>query len=422
MKESLFKRLVGFLYALIILLLSALFFTNDFGLVDLRKSSVIIGLGMDFDEEQQLTLTAQLAVPRPAENGENTQFTVVTGKGETVARALNEINVRTGFYPKLIFCKLIIIGESCKGIDLNSELNYFFNNEYTGLTPKIAVCKGNAGELFSLQLPFGDSTTDSIERLLSEEAQKSANVSTVNLNEFGQKYFSKSQTAYMPYIQKVEEEGGEQSESGGKEGGEQSEQSGKEGQSGGQDSKSSESGGGESKSGESGGESAPVQFDCGRTALFKKGVFCGVLEKEQAFAFNLINGDIRRAFVGFGEGEEAKTLGIKNCKGGVSLEIENGVPVIKLSFSAAAQIQDTRQTGDKQEAKPTVPDGVLRLAENTIKKRMEDMVNYSQSLDCDLTGAKDLLYKYHFRYFETLKDAVPSKATFVYDIKLKSSG
>ncbi|MGN0804480.1 MAG: Ger(x)C family spore germination C-terminal domain-containing protein [Candidatus Coproplasma sp.] len=402
MRESLFKRLVGFLYALIIILLSALFFTNDFGLVDLRKSSVIIGLGMDFDEEKKLNVTAQLAVPMPAENGENTQFTVVTGKGETVARALNEINVRTGFYPKLIFCKLILIGESCKGIDLKNELNYFFNNEYTGLTPKIAVCKGSAGDLFSLQLPFGDSTTDSIERLLSEEAQKSANVTTVNLNEFGQKYFSKSQTAYMPYIQKIEEGGEEQSKSGGEESG------GQEGQSGGQQSKS--------------GESKPVQFDCGRTALFNRGVFCGVLEKEQAFAFNLINGEIRRAFVGFGDGEDAKTLGIKNCKGKASLEIENGVPVIKLSFSANAQLQDTREIGEKQSANPAVPQEVLRLAEDTIKKRMEDMVNYSNGLDCDLVGAKDLLYKYHFRYFETLKEAVPKKATFVYEIKLKSSG
>lgn len=401
MKESFFKRLAGFCYAAIIIVLTALFFTNDFGLVDLRKTSVIIGVGVDYEEDGEMTLTAQLAVPRPAENGENTQFTVVTGSGDSVARALNEINVKTGFYPKLVFCKLIVIGESCFGKDINSELNYFFSNEYSGLTPKIAACKGKAGDLFSMQLPFGDSATDSVERLLSDEAQKSANVSTVDLNGFGQGYYSKSGAAYMPYI---ETDGGGE-ENGGQEG--------NGGESGGQGG-----GGADSQSGGSGEDS--VEFSCGKTAIFNKGIFVGLLDEEQAFAFNLLNGEIRRAFVGCGEGED-KTLSIRNCKGGVSLKVEKGAPVLELSFSAAAKLQDDKDTDGENSGGGKTPERALRLGEQTIKENMESMFVYSRGAGCDLLGVKDLLYKKQNRYYENLKDSVLQGVTVVYDVRLRSS-
>ncbi|MGN1372613.1 MAG: Ger(x)C family spore germination C-terminal domain-containing protein [Candidatus Coproplasma sp.] len=398
-RESFFKRLSGLFIALLIVVLSALFFTNDFGLVDLRKTSVIIGVGIDFEEDDEMTLTAQLAVPMPAENGENTQFTCVTGRGKSVAEALNDVNVKTGFYPKLVFCKLIIIGESCFDKDINLQLNYFFSNEYSGLTPKIAACKGSASELFSLQLPYGDSVTDSVDRLLSDEAQKSANVSTVNLNDFGQGYYSKSRASYMPYI---EVSGGESS------------QGEAEGQGGGEDSAKSQ--GQEQKSGEE------VEFFCGKTAVFSDGVLAGILSKEQAFAFNLLNGDIRRTYVACGEGERAVTLSIRNCKGGISLKVEKGVPVLKLTFSAAAKVQDDKTKRDKQRGEEETSQEILRLGEDTIKAFMEGLYAYSCDIHCDVLGAKDLLYKTQNKYYETLNGNLTNSLTVVYDVKLRSAG
>lgn len=402
-KESLFKRLSGLFIALLIAVLSALFFTNDFGLVDLRKTSVIIGVGIDFEEDDEMILTAQLAVPMPAENGENTQFTCVTGRGKSVAEALNDVNVKTGFYPKLVFCKLIVVGESCFDKDINSQLNYFFSNEYSGLTPKIAACKGKAGELFSLQLPYGDSVTDSVDRLLSDEVQKSANVSTVNLNDFGQGYYSKSKASFMPYIE-VSGGGGEQGQAEGQ-------------------GESDQSGGEQQKSGAQGGKSGEeVEFFCGKTAVFNNGVLAGVLNKEQAFGFNLLNGDVRRTYVACGEGESAVTISIRDCKGGISLKVEKGVPVLKLSFSAAAKVQDDKAKSNKQRSEGQTPDEVLRLGEQTIKGFLEGLYAYTRDIHCDVLGAEDLLYKKQNKYYEALKDNLEKTLTVVYDIKLRSAG
>ena len=100
------KRYYVIFYWAVIIALLGLYFTNDFGLVDLHKTSVIVAVGIDAEDEDVI-VTAQVAVPQPSQSGENIQYTQVQGRGLTVADCLNEINSKTGFYPKLLFCKLI---------------------------------------------------------------------------------------------------------------------------------------------------------------------------------------------------------------------------------------------------------------------------------------------------------------------------
>lgn len=395
MKKNVFKRFCGLICAAVVAVLVVLFFTNDFGLVDLRKTSVIIGVGVDFEEDDRLTLTAQLAVPMPAENGENTQFAVVTGKGYSVAEALNDVNVKTGFYPKLVFCKLIIIGESCFDKDVNASLNYFFVNEYSGLTPKIAAYDGKAEELFSMQLPYGDSVTDSLDRLLSDEAQKSANVSTVNLNDFGQGYFSKSRAAYMPFIE-LKKTQGEVSAS----------------------SLSGDGGDNSSQGKRSGGED---EFYCGRTAVFTGGKSVGILSKEEAFALNLLNGNIRRTYISFFNAYgNAITVSVRNCKGGASLKIENGVPVLKLSFSAAAKLQDDKTLQGTQRSETGASNQTLRGGEEEIIADIKSLYESCKGFGCDVFGVQDMLYKKYNGQYEKLSGGLADNLVVVYDVVLRS--
>ncbi len=408
MKEKTFKRLIGILYAAVIIFLSVLFFTNDFGIVDLRKTSVIIGVGIDIDGDD-LVLTAQLAVPQPAENGENTKFSTITGKGKTVACAINDVNVKTGFYPKLVFCKLVLLGESCFTRDTNTLLNYFFDNEYTGLTPKIAACSGKAGDMLSLKLPFGDSTTDFIERILSEEAQRSGNVSTADLNEFGQAYFTKSQAAYMPFIEFADEEEGNESGNGQSGGG----QSG--GQSGGGDPSASEGGG------SGGGEGENIEFMCNRTAVFSDGVCKGILDEEEAFAFNLLNSKVRHAYTECGSGDERSVLGLRNCKGDIDLKVEKGIPTLTMSFKAIAKVMDdAKDQTSKKNADSRTPEEALKKGEKTITEQMQKLFKYCKEWQCDILGAKDLLYKKNYKYYDTFKDILYDKLEVKYEVKLKS--
>ena len=234
MKKINFKRIAAVIYAVVIIAMAFLFFTNDFGLVDIRKTAVIIGAGIDLTQDG-VSVTAQVAIPQPSENGESTQYIEVEGEGVTVADALNEINKKTGFYPKLVFCKLLILGESCREGEIFEILDYFYRDDYTQLTPVIAMCKGSAGKLLASKMRFGNTATVSIERLLSDEAKKSGNVSTVNLKIIGIDDNSPSQACYMPFIRAQS----------------QSAEDGSSGDSSGSGSQSGSSGGGSGSSGSS---------------------------------------------------------------------------------------------------------------------------------------------------------------------------
>lgn len=408
-RSNLLKKYVGLLFAAIIIGLTVLFFTNDFGLVDLRKTAVVIGVGLDWQDDQ-IMLTAQVAVPQPAENGENTQFTTVTGKGDTVANALNEVNVKSGFYPKLVFCKLIILGESCFKTDVSTLLNYFYGNEYTGLTPALTACKGSAQELISTPLPLGYSTTDFIERLLSDEAQKTANVSAVDLNTFGQTFYGKSRSGFMPYVetnQPGEESGGGDSSQGGGQSGEQNGGSGSQG-----------GGSSQSEGGEQGGDK-PLEFVCDKTVLFADGYCKGIIDRDMAFALNLITAPVKHTYIECCQIHRT-VLGLRNCDGKKSFTVENGVPVLKLSFSAVAKIQDKHEgmnDGNEWDERPDAE--ILTCGENQIKKRMTDLFEYSKKAGCDVFNVRDMLYKTQNKYYDMLSDKLFENLTLSLDIKLK---
>ncbi len=407
MKRPRLKRSLSIFYALLFIALTFLFFTNDFGLLDLRKTSVVIGVGLDI-EDGEVALTAQLAVPQPAENGENTKFNVITGNGATVAAALNDVNVKTGYYPKLVFCKLIIVGESCFDEDLSDLLDYFYRNEYTGLTLNVAACEGKASELIAQQFPCGNSATDVIDKLLSSEAQASGNVTATTLKNVGESLYSESRSAYMPYLENgiIDEEGGG---SGGEGGGSSGESGGSGGSGGG-------GGGGSPQCEES-------ELTCDKCAVFRNGYCVGVLPQKETFVFSLVENKVSHAFMESGTGDDVVVLGLRDCKGGVSLTFENDKPVIEFKFKATAKIQDS---GDG--FSPEVIDDkeknmrALKSGEETLAQLFNSLMDILKQADCDALGLRTMLYKQHYDKYEKHSQNLLNAVQVRHSIKLKTSG
>ena len=278
------KRYVPFLYWAIILALLGLYFTNDFGLVDIHKTSYIVAVGID-TEEDEVQVTAQLAVPQPSTSGDNTKYLQVQGSGYTIADALNEINVKVGTYPKLLFCKLILIGDSCKDKDLFEMLGCFYRRNYSELTAMVAMCEGKAQEMLAKPATIDPENSTAIQKVLSDELEKSGNVSKANLKSIAESNYSVSGYCYMPYIQMNKQgtskpggggdnAGGDKPESGSGSGGGQS------GGSGGSEQGGSSGGGqsGGSGGGEQGGGGEQVEFTARQTAIFREGRFAGLLD------------------------------------------------------------------------------------------------------------------------------------------------
>lgn len=415
------RRYSVVLYWLVLAAMLVLFFTNDFGLVDIHKTSIITAVGIDIGEGE-VQVTAQIAVPQPSQSGDNVQYVEVQGSGQTVSDALNEINAKTGFYPKLLFCDLILLGESCQDEELFRVLGCFYRKNYSELTAQVAMCKGKASELLAMPAALGDDQNgEAIARVLSEELVKSANVTAVNLKDIAVTGWSVGKACYMPYLEAVKQ-GTSESGAGGDAVGGDPPESGSEGNSGNQSGGGSggESGAQSATSGAGGGEK--VEFTARRTAMFADGRFKGILDERQSFALDVLINDIRLAVVPCRAEEKHYTLGLKNAKGGVSLAVEEGIPKVTLSFRAKAQIQGVREEVDPNDTAKDdlVPEAVLRGAEEEIIDRMSGLVETVRQADCDILGLKELLHKYHYRYFEELADDLLSDMQVSYEVKIRS--
>lgn len=116
-------------YLAIAALLIFFFFSNDFGLIDIQKTAIIMAVGID-REDNTFIVTTQIAVPEASSQGEQAQAVQIESRGDTVADALSQINVKTGWYPKLVFCNLIIIGQEAAKRNVFDALDFFLRDEY----------------------------------------------------------------------------------------------------------------------------------------------------------------------------------------------------------------------------------------------------------------------------------------------------
>lgn len=425
------KKLTPILYIFIIIAMLALFFTNDFGLLDIHKTSLIVAVGIDTDGEE-VQVTAQVAVPQPSQSGDSITYVEVQGSGLTVADALNEINVKTGTYPRLLFCKLILLGEGCQSEELFRILGCFYRRNYSELTALVAMCKGKAQDMLALPANIAPENSTAIQKVLSEELKKSANVSTANLKSVAETNYSVNGACYMPYVeanvQGTSQNGGNGDNVGG-ESGEQGGQSGG-GQQGGSGGEQGGQGGGESggqQGGQNGGQSSKqeggqMEFTARKTAVFAGGKFAGILNEQQAFALNILKNEIRLAVVPCDAGGIHYTVGLKSTSSKEKLKIVDGVPELTLSFSAQAQIQGAKIALEPESvmSDDTVRDDILKATEDEIRSRLESLVNTCVEEDCDVIGVKGLLHKFNYKYYETFKDDILARMKVNYDIKIVS--
>lgn len=403
MKVTVLQRVARAAILIVIALMLFLFFSNDFGLVDIHKSSIVVAVGVDA-EESGYFVTAQAAVPTPAQGEGSAAYTQVTGKGATVAEALDDINAKTGFYPKLTFCNLVILGESCKEKNLFTVLDYFYRNDYVPLTALVGMCEGSAKDLLGKKPADGGMSSSAIQRAMSEELKNSANCSTVNLKLIAQSRGSASACSYMPLISAQEgAEGGSATVNSFDAGGLLP---------------AAAKGGGQGKSQ---GESAGTEFTCRRTVAFRGGKFAGTLSEEQAVALDFVQNVIKLAVINTPYEGSSYTVGLKSvsCRAFVSAKQQ---PVLKIKLRALANVQSTDAAPSAEGSADThlVKDGVLRAAENVIKQRMTSLMNFCREKDCDLLYAKKLLCQQYYNKYLQYKDNLLNEIQLDCDIKIKS--
>ena len=372
--------LPGKLCLLIVAAVILIFFSNDFGLVDIQKTAIVLAVGIDRDGED-FALTAQIAVPKSSDRTTGgTSSVEIEGRGATVPDCIADIYAKTGWVPKLVFCNLVLLGESAVQADVFSCLDFFLRNEYIPNSCQLAACEGSAGEMLSSQSAIDDTSALALSKLFSDAAKKSGYVMTTTLREFAVGYYGVSGSGYMPYVRAQTQEGGSGGGTGGGTG---------------------SSGGSE----ESGAQEQKV-YSAEETAIFSGGRLAAVLPREQTFAFSLLEGNV---YTGSFQADGQTYVVLKNG-GSVGLELSD-VPMATLSLELRVQLYGTREASPPEEiAKSMLTPEQEARAEEVLTGYLSDLWDSCVQTGCDLFELRAKLYRTSLAEYGQWKDSILSAA------------
>ncbi|MBR2375871.1 MAG: hypothetical protein IKA88_06250 [Clostridia bacterium] len=412
-------------YLLLVLGLLVLFFSNDFGLLDVQKTAIVLAAGIDRDADSFI-VTSQISIPQSSTQGKQTQAVQIVSRGKTVADAFDEINAKTGWYPKLVFCDLIVLGSSVAEQNVFDALDFFLRDEYLTDNCLLATCDGTAKEILNASALVDPSSSVAIQKVLSAHAERVGTALPVSLREFSIGYFSDSKSGFLPVLKtepQQEKIGNEGEQQGGSNGSGGAGGSGSSGSSGGEQSQGQaqgEASGGQKNSESGQSEQNKPVFSAGETALFVNGKRVETLTREETFALCAVTGKLRLASYAVERNGDTCTLTVKRNSPSVKLQVgKDGMATLNvdltmtagvLDYSVAQSMESISDAGDVSKA-------YLSAAEKKLAGEIHRVFEKSRACGCDVFRVRERLVKYKNRRLRVHQDTVLSRS--LADVKVR---
>lgn len=386
---------------LCLLLIFLFFFSNDFGLIDVEKTSIITAIAIDKQQSEYL-VTAQIAVPEATDTNSENLKAQLSGKGTTVGGAIKDLGDISGWFPKLAFCNLIILGNGFEGENVITVLDYFAKTLRIQDSALVVFSEKTAQELLEIASPLDNISSFALQKVILKNTGFDRDVASTDIKTFCSGHYSDSRSAYMPYIKILPANVGMSADEDGNSSGSSSSSSGKtSGSSGG-------TGGQEGQDKTSGN----YLFDARTTALFLGGVKVGELDDKQTLAFNALKYGMGGTTInvdGISFGNEEQTnylLTIRNSIPSVKLTADVNDLTLNLSVRMYCKISDHNVDGEEHalSVNKPLPDKVKQKAEENFTVAINELIETSKQTGCDFLEIKEKLYRYNFKQYSRYKD------------------
>ena len=380
-----FKR--AKIYVIIFIGLFIIYFTQDYTLINIEKTALIVTLGVD-KTDNGYEITSQIAVP----DGESTKTTnkeaVISSNGKTLYEAVSGISDKTGWYPKLSFCNLIVLGESLKTENVMDVLLFFIRSYKIEDSAIVCTVKGQAKELLLSSSPLDNISGLSLSKIFVKDYENASRVYTASIKDFCTNYYSKSSFGYMPYVKTIPtDESGE----------------------GGKTVSASTTTEPETGSQKQGGEQQLVIYDATTCYLYNKGYYVTELTSDETLCLSLINKKVKEAFITITATDNDGVLGkylidILKSTRKVDLKIENDKPTLYINLKVWARVSDANSTEsmDIVSNLGKLNDNMKFKTETFIANNLVNVIDKSKQSSSDIFEIKNLLYKYHTSKYKKL--------------------
>ncbi|MBE5753709.1 MAG: hypothetical protein E7340_00025 [Clostridiales bacterium] len=381
--------------AIILVVIAFLFFfSNDFGLIDVEKTSIITAIAIDKENDDYL-VTAQIAVPEATDTNSENLKAQLTGKGSTVGAALKDLGDVSGWFPKLAFCNLILVGNSLTNTNVIEALDYFAKTLRVQDSALVALTEKDAKEVLSSSTPLDNISAFALQKIMFKTQGFDNDVASTDIKTFCVGHYSKNNSSYMPLVKMV---------------------------SSGEDGANSGQGGTKSQGGSSGNESGEktkdkkVLYDARSTALFKDGHFVGELDSDLTLTLNALTENFKGTTLpvdGVLDSSEKKSnylLSVTGSKHKIKF-VKGDVPTLSIKLSLYCKISDHAVEGSTEalsENKP-LPKELTDKTHDIMRDRIDRLVKKSIETKCDFLGLNEKLYRFNHKQYSQYKDDLLSK-------------
>ena len=381
-----FKR--AKIFILIFVAIFIFYFTSDFALLNIEKTAFIVSLGIDKTEEEY-SVTAQIAVPESSIGQSSNDESVITASGKTLYSAVAKIGEMTGWYPKLSFCNLIILGESMLAENVFNVIDFFIRSYKVEDSAILCACYGQAKEILLSHSPLDNISGLSLAKIFVRDYNGASRILTTSIKEFSIGYYSRSKSSFMPKVKTIETDIDSKS-------GEQSASTLSEPSSG--------------NAGKQEGKKAPVIYDATTSLYFYNGELKGELKGDESLCYSLTIRNAKDSYISVNSINDDGIFGnflfgIEKVKQLKYLTFENGKPTLNIDLDVWLSIIDTNFAEDI--------DSVSNLGEMTNKMLYDCKAHIVSTITkvfeqtkkdgCDIFQIENEAYKRHPKEYEKHK-------------------
>lgn len=359
------------------------------------NSRVIVEI-LGIDGGESVSVTAQYVMPTETQG--STSKDTVTVEAETLVEAVEALNTALGRRAELGHCSMVIVGKDAS-TELLSELM-----SSTDVTADVylSAAEDKASDLVGDLTDFMKKTGATDADFIAYGAQK-AHIATNTLLGFLSDLGSASESAYMPIVEMIESEGGEQ---GGSSGGEQG--------GGGQSSDGgSEKGGGQ-------GSSEQTGMKVERLALYNKNGRAGILDNFAARGVAWVSAPIEQGIVTAEvelDGKPATNISGRLIRKYVNIKVEpnSATVMLKVFIEPNGDNFNELDTDKSSAAKKAVKQGFAKV----IKEEMETAYASALEVACDPLFIGRQFYRYAPKLFNSAYSPQTVNVKFKVDVVLR---
>lgn len=394
------KRLKFFM--LIFLTIFVFFISADYNYINIEKTALIVSIGID-KKDGLYSVTTQIAIPQASADTAQNSESIITGEGETIYSAISKIGEQTGWYPKLSFCNLIVLGESVLDGDVMEAVDFFVRSYKVEDSAILCACEGSAKDLLASTSPLDNVSGFALSKIFVRDFNTASRVMTTTIKNFSIGYFSKSKSNFMPLvkIKKIDDKVS-QADNG---------LSGTSGESGSGSSSGSLGGNSSSK------ENGSVIYDATSTLLFYQGKKVGELDGELSLFFSLLFKSVNEASFSIKshdqDGKEGTFLiSVTKATHRRKLTFVDNKPVFTVYLDLWLKVSDSNlsQSINEVSSLGKLNNETLYKAQTYTQNKINEIFNTAKDSGSDVFEYVNLLYKhYPYKYNEhklTIKDNI----------------